>query len=274
MRAGVCVFVYSKMKGSLALALLAAGGAAAAATTTTNNNNNNNTDRGVFSNARGSSGCGKSPAASAGSTTAMTGTFGGIKRKWRVNVPKSYSKNVAAPLVVSTHGWGGNGLMDELGSGLSKTGGGQITVYPDGMGDNFQVGFWGSWNAVGSTQSPGPDGQICDPSADKFNTYCYTSCKGCKGSDGCDWTTCTNDITPTGIGTKDVTGFLPQLYDFMEENFCIDVTREYHTGMSNGAMMTYDLMYCLAHAHAHPPTHPSIHPSIHSFMHVLMQLTF
>jgi polyhydroxybutyrate depolymerase len=36
-------------------------------------------------------------------------------------------------------------------------------------------------------------------------------------------------------------GFLPSLFDWMEANFCIDTAREYSTGMSNGAMMSYQL---------------------------------
>ena len=39
---------------------------------------------------------------------------------------------------------------------------------------------------------------------------------GCPGADGCDWTTCLDDMTPTGIGHSSVDGFIPQLYDYME----------------------------------------------------------
>lgn len=116
----------------------------------------------------------------------------------------------------------------------------------------------------------------------------FLNSNGCAGADGCDWTTCLDDITPSGIGHASVDGFIPQLYDYMEvgpfllflnfalfffvliltignpsctlfvlhlydicfrtflgfccylkQNFCIDVTREYHSGMSNGAMFTY-----------------------------------
>jgi len=48
-----------------------------------------------------------------------------------------------------------------------------------------------------------------------------------------------NDITATGIGTSGVDGFIPQLYNYMEDSFCIDTTREYASGMSNGAMFAY-----------------------------------
>lgn len=47
-------------------------------------------------------------------------------------------------------------------------------------------------------------------------------------------------MTATGIGT-DLTGFIPGLYDQLESDLCIDTTREFATGMSNGGMMTYQL---------------------------------
>lgn len=57
----------------------------------------------------------------------------------------------------------------------------------------------------------------------------------------CNWTTCANDITPTGIG-KDTTGaFLPRLLDLLEDSLCIDTSREYVTGLSNGGMMAYQM---------------------------------
>ncbi len=180
--------------------------------------------------ARSSGGCGGTSPAKAGTTTVMSGSFDGTTRTWRVYVPSGYSSSSPVPLVVSTHGWGGSGSQDQSSSGLTTTGGNYIAVFPDGYADNSRSGSWGSWNCVGSTQSPGPDGQTCTSSADPSNAYCYTSCNGCPGADGCDWTTCKNDITPTGVGSSDVNGFIPQLYDYMEDNFCIDTTREYHAG--------------------------------------------
>jgi len=195
---------------------------------------------------RRSVGCGsKLPSGvNPGGSTTMAGTFDGIKRQWVLYLPPGYDNSVAVPMVVGTHGWGGSGSQEEKSSGLttvSGKGGGFIAAFPDGYADNAGFGFWGSWNVVGSTQSPGADGQICTPTADPSNSDCYSSCGGCSGADGCDWTTCLNDITPSGIGTKDVSGFLPSLYDYLEETFCVDLTREYHEGMSNGGMATYQM---------------------------------
>jgi polyhydroxybutyrate depolymerase len=188
---------------------------------------------------RASSGCGRTPAATPGTATAMSGSFNGTTRSWTVWVPSGYTSNTAVPLIISHHGWGGSGKQDMSGGGLASTGGNYIAVFPNGYADNSNVGSWGSWNCVGATQSPGTQGQTCLSTADPQNTYCYTSCNGCSGASGCDWTTCTEDITPTGVGNTNVNGFIPQLYDYMEENFCIDTTREYAAGFSNGGMFTY-----------------------------------
>jgi poly(3-hydroxybutyrate) depolymerase len=143
---------------------------------------------------------------------------------------------------VSTHGWGGSGFGEEKKTLLVQVSEnrGAIVVFPDGFSDSPNEGAWGSWNVAGSTQSPGPKGDIC---YDGEVGNCYNSCKekGLCDPEGCSWTTCLNDVTETGVGTSGVDGFIPSLYDLMEEQFCIDTTREYHTGMSNGGIATYQM---------------------------------
>jgi poly(3-hydroxybutyrate) depolymerase len=123
---------------------------------------------------------------------------------------------------------------------------GFISVTPQGMGDNKNSGGpWYSWNAVGTTQSPGPAGATCT-SAANYPSYCYNSCQKCKDSPQCDWTTCDETVTPTGTGRANVGGFIPGLYDTLESQLCLDTTREYAAGESNGGMMTYQLGVDLA----------------------------
>ena len=50
-----------------------------------------------------------------------------------------------------------------------------------------------------------------------------------------------------GTGTADVGGFLPGLFDRLEADLCVDVSREYASGESNGGMQTYQLGVDLAH---------------------------
>jgi len=190
-----------------------------------------------------SSGCGTSTSLKAGTTTKMTGKYGGVTRTWYVYLPKSYSSSRAYPLIVSTHGWGGDGPEDEDDSGLSVTSGnlgadGFIAVYPDGRDDNTSRGGpWGSWNCVGSTIGTSSKGATCQNWADAQGSYCYSSCGKCANK--CMWTSCANDISTNGYGKVDSSAFVPQLYDLAEQSFCVDTAREYHTGMSNGAMFTF-----------------------------------
>ena len=73
------------------------------------------------------------------------------------------------------------------------------------------------------------------------SSYSYGGSGDCPDSPQCWWTTCDETVTPSGTGTKDVGGFIPGLYDTLESQLCIDVTREYASGESNGGMQTYQL---------------------------------
>mmetsp|Transcript_43713 Transcript_43713/g.107571 ORF Transcript_43713/g.107571 Transcript_43713/m.107571 type:complete len:543 (+) Transcript_43713:69-1697(+) len=186
-----------------------------------------------------SSGCGKASPYPPGQSTVATGTYAGVERIWRVYVPKSYDSNTPLPVIFDHPGWGDSAKSETAGAGLELHADerGYIAVTPQGMDDNTSPwGPWYSWNTVGSTQSPGPAGPTC---TQNFPEYCYTSCQKCTDSPQCDWTTCDEDITPTGTGTADVGGFLPGLWDTLEQQLCVDATREYATGCSNGGMMAY-----------------------------------
>lgn len=255
-----------------------------------------------------------------------------------VYMPKEYDSKTPMPLIVHHHGWGLTAKAEEKGAGIAALADklGVIVVTPQGMGDNTHAGGpWYSWNAVGSTQSPGPGGDTCTSKAN-HGSYCYTSCgktggelesnlssktnsssktysytysyegtSACTDSPQCWWTTCDETVTPTGTGT-DPAGFIPGtrirrpnhqrrsavprltcphrlssvrvspalvyrvpaqlslveppcrpcsspphgspfadaragLYDTLETQLCIDVSREYASGESNGGMQTYQL---------------------------------
>lgn len=191
---------------------------------------------------RASSGCGSSSPYSAGKTTSATGTYGGVKYTYRVYVPKNYNKNTPMPLITQHNGWGVSASAEQSGSGvcLNADKDGYICVLPQGAADNSHSGGpWYSWNAAGTTQSPGPQGATCTNAA-SAPSYCYNSCNGCPDSPQCWWTTCYNEVSPTGSG-YDANGFVPSLYDTLESQLCIDTTREYVAGESNGGMMTYEL---------------------------------
>jgi len=190
----------------------------------------------------GSSGCGKTSPYGSGKTTVAKGKYAGVEWLFRVYVPNCYNVNTPLPLILQHPGWGLSAKAEEAGCGITLYADSQcfISVTPQGGNDNPNFGSWYSWNAVGSTQSPGPAGPTCTQAASD-PSYCYTSCQKCTDSPQCDWTTCYDTVTPTGTGTTDVSGFIPGLYDTLESQLCIDTTREYGAGESNGGMMTYQL---------------------------------
>jgi polyhydroxybutyrate depolymerase len=197
---------------------------------------------------RASTGCGSTSPYTAGSTTTAHATYDGVRYEYRVYVPKSYKKNTPTALVLQHHGWGMTAQSEQKGSGIADYADAQnyIAVFPQGSGDNTHNGGpWYSWNAVGTTQSPGPAGATCTQKA-STQSYCYTSCAPCRDSPQCEWTTCNDEVTPTGTGTTKVNGYIPSLYDTLESQLCIDTTREYVAGESNGGMMTYQVAVDMA----------------------------
>lgn len=152
------------------------------------------------------------------------------------------------PLILQHPGWGMTARSEENGAGITgyAESKGFISVTPQGGNDNHHSGGpWYSWNAVGTTQSPGAAGATCTSEAN-FPSYCYHSCKPCSDKPQCHWTTCLETVTSTGTGKEDVGGFIPGLYNTLESQLCIDTTREYAAGESNGGMMTYQLGVDLA----------------------------
>ena len=196
----------------------------------------------------GSSGCGKPSPYSKGKTSTVTAKYAGTTWTYLIYVPYAYSESTPLPLILQHPGWGQSAKSEEKGAGITAYADklGFISVTPQGGNDNTHSGGpWFSWNAVGSTQSPGAGGATCTSKA-STQSYCYTSCGKCSDSPQCWWTTCDETVTPTGTGTKDVGGFIPGLYDTLESELCIDTTREYASGESNGGMQTYQLGVDLA----------------------------
>jgi hypothetical protein len=114
-----------------------------------------------------------------------------------------------------------------------------IAVWPQGLDDTVIAGQQAfSWNSVGTVESPGPNGDTCKwVERGVANGYpCHTSCRssrGCRDSydaGSCDCATCADDIL-----------FVEVLLDELERTMCVDTNRVFLTGMSNGAMMVYQL---------------------------------
>eukprot|EP00118_Oscarella_pearsei_P027056 m.310717 g.310717 ORF g.310717 m.310717 type:complete len:351 (+) comp54070_c0_seq1:110-1162(+) len=153
------------------------------------------------------------------------------KRNYQLCLPSGYDDHKAWPLIVNYHGWSGTAEGDIYNAGFEAFGVPAITVHPQGYADH-PGSSWGSWHVNGTAESPGPQGPTCTVQGGHDN-YCYESCRrrpqGCDAR-GCDWTTCVDDYA-----------FAEQLYDEVESVVCVNTSREYASGCSNGGMMAYGL---------------------------------
>jgi poly(3-hydroxybutyrate) depolymerase len=83
-----------------------------------------------------------------------------------------------------------------------------------------------SWRLSGSVGSPGgPTGRMCNIDA-YFD--CYADCGHCE--DSCWWTTCQDSIAQT-----------VEMIDYVLDNFCIDLSRVWSLGCSNGGIYQFEL---------------------------------
>jgi len=180
-------------------------------------------------------GCGFAINLDLGVTHVLGIDVAGQHRTFRLRVPKRYN-GTSMPLVFDMHGWGSTSENEERSLGLTELAEqeGFMVVYPDGMDDTKTPGEWGSWNAAGSSASPGPLGATCNATiAQHYAGPCYYSCLGRKQgctAGGCDWTTCTDDVA-----------FLEGLLQLLEDKLCVDRRRIYASGKSNGGMMALEL---------------------------------
>jgi poly(3-hydroxybutyrate) depolymerase len=174
-----------------------------------------------------------------------------LERHYRVHLPPSYKTGkLPHAVVIDFHGYYLWDWADEEITGLNEVADLRsfITVYPQGMDDITDVWTEGegfSWNAAGTTGSPGRFGPTCEGNHSAY--ACYKSCQKLEGHScnktntsfaaGCDSSTCVDDIL-----------FVEKMLDQIESDYCINLERIHLTGISNGAMMVYALaMSRLAH---------------------------
>ncbi len=126
---------------------------------------------------------------------------GGLPRKYRVHVPRSYNAGSPAPLLLAFHGGGGNmdyQASDENYGLISKSeSAGFVVVFPNGF-SKLPSGKFATWNA----------GNCCADARDR---------------------------------NVDDVGFVRQIIRDVSAQLRIDHKRIYATGMSNGGMMAYRL---------------------------------
>jgi len=156
-----------------------------------------------------------------------------------MKLPEGYTHADPVPLVLSFHGWRGTALGQKQKDRLDEVADDETfaVAWADGYGDHHSgEGSWNSWNAVGSSRSPGIEGPTCTVNED----FCYASCEARpQRCDRCDWTTCVNDV-----------GFVEGLLHALEATYCLDLNRLYATGFSNGGMFSWQVGQSLGHLFA------------------------
>ncbi len=185
-----------------------------------------------------SSGCAK---------TLASGTYEmidqSVTRTYRLFVPSRYELGTSYPLVVVFHGWGGdeNEFLEDNNVTALADERGYIVVAPRGLGSTAPDANPNSWSFRGSTtglagthedggshRASSSGGAICD--AARTPDLTYPSCKNV-ARNTCSWTQCQAD---------DV-AFTRALVNEIESKVCVDISRVFASGGSNGGMFTWEL---------------------------------
>jgi poly(3-hydroxybutyrate) depolymerase len=142
-----------------------------------------------------------------------------------LTLPRDYDYETPVPLILYLHGWGGDASeAHDFASAARKKG--IATAALEGSGP----AGWRSWNAGGSSASPGPRGATCKPGSPDYCPNYSETCE-CGESDGCWWTTC-----------EDSTRVLLDALDSIKKMLCVDLEQVWVAGCSNGAMMVYEAL--------------------------------
>jgi len=185
-----------------------------------------------------SSGCGKTLASGVFQMTDQS-----VTRTYRVFLPSGYQPGIAHPMVMVFHGWGGDEnefLADDNVRTLAEQRG-YIVVAPRGLGSAGPDSNRNSWSFRGSTTGLAGAAEdsgshtrstaaaaICN--AARTPNFTYPSCKNI-ARNSCSWTQCQAD---------DV-AFALALVKEVESKLCVDTTRVFASGGSNGGMFAWEL---------------------------------
>ena len=194
------------------------------------------------------------PAAAEGSDdpTLEQAPGGTVRRRFLLRLPADYDPESRHPVVLDLHGYSSTAAIQHAYSGFAHIADEHsfIGVWPDGSGDCLGetpgcAHSWDDcssclqgWNCLGTSVGQSMDGvQTCNPDRKAWGRYgCYASCGAvCEPredntTDTCVSSSCWDDI-----------GFIDAVIDWLLANLCVDEERIHLTGLSNGAMMNYQL---------------------------------
>jgi poly(3-hydroxybutyrate) depolymerase len=155
------------------------------------------------------------------------------RRQYKTSVPSSYDEHRPMPLMFYFHGQGGTDVDEDnkfVQLGNQELGNHEafLVVSPKGMTDGAKrygdcTGTSTAWN-VGSAGRLDVCSRECQPSI-------HLSCLHTSNVSNCNWATCYNDFH-----------FFRSVLLSVKSDLCIDVSRMYGVGVSNGAMFLYALI--------------------------------
>jgi polyhydroxybutyrate depolymerase len=169
-------------------------------------------------------GCAPARAAEPGTSTRTT-THDDLERTYELTIPPAYDGTTPAPLVLNLHGFGSSGEGENTYTRMPEAAGGRgyVVVAPDG----------------GPLSVPGESSAAGD--ASRYDGMPFWNFFGSGGvTFGTATTVAGLASDPSQLGADDV-GFLSALVDDLSAELCVDASRIYSTGMSNGAGMTTTL---------------------------------
>ena len=161
-----------------------------------------------------------------------------IERTYLTHLPSSYDHTsiTGYPLILNLHGATSNSQEAMVNTYMNNHSdeNNYIAVYPDSTslgireidGNNVDITVW---NNLGCAASPTADGPTCNQFSrpDPPNTDMIP--ENCRDTFKCNFCDCNID---------DV-GFIDILLDELEDKYCVDRSRIYVTGLSNGMLLFY-----------------------------------
>jgi polyhydroxybutyrate depolymerase len=150
-----------------------------------------------------------------------------FNRTFKYYIPTGFTNSTEVPLLFSFHGLGSSGLaqIDLTKFNALADAEGFIAVYPDSTALDPNDSRWSGCMTANNWTLPGLTGSNIMWNCGDINGTPIAPLQYCAGVD---------DV-----------GFVADMVDFFEDNYAINASRIYSTGMSNGAMFSYFLAFNL-----------------------------
>lgn len=154
----------------------------------------------------------------------------GLDRVYTTISPEGYKPDSPRSVIFAFHPFSSKAeYMTSFLSVLSAKPDGPIVVAPEGIS---MLGLPSGWNGAGSTESPGPLGETCQPGTVRYSCHVPTcGLSACLNpSQRCWWTSCADDV-----------GFTLSVLEAVESSYCVQRDHIFATGFSAGGQFLFEL---------------------------------